>query len=231
LATAESAVNVELLMDQQVAAINSGTGDEELVRRVQQGDQEAFGVLAERHHKNVYWVVEGILHNQADSEEVLQEAFLKAFDHIRDFRGDSRFATWLIRIAINEAHMRLRKYKPGRYDSIDEEPDGDREFRPRELTDWRPNPEETFAKEELAGLLNKGIQSLPSLYRQIFLLRDVQHLSTEEAAQALGLTIPAAKTRLLRARLMMREFLAPHFKTGWNVRLPGNLENSGRMNP
>jgi RNA polymerase sigma-70 factor, ECF subfamily len=196
--------------DGKAAAENPS--DEQLVHRVQQGDAEAFGPLVQRHQRTVYWMIEGILHNQADSEEVLQETFLKAFEHIGSFRGESRFATWLIRIAINEARMRQRKYRPGLYESLDEEPADHDDFRPRELSDWRPNPEEIWAKEELAALLRRAIQSLAPIYRQVFLLRDVEHHSTEETAAALGITVPAAKTRLLRARLMVREFLAPHFK-------------------
>lgn len=200
-------------MDQHGAVGTETLTDEELVRRVQQNDREAFGILVKRHERSVYWMIEAILHNPADSEEVLQESFVKALQHIGDFRGDSRFATWLIRIAINEARMRLRKYRPSRYDSLDQEQDDHTDFHPRELSDWRPNPEDEFAREEIAGLLRRAIQSLPPIYREVFLLRDVQHLSTEEAATALGITIPAAKTRLLRARLMAREFLAPHFKS------------------
>ena len=185
--------------------------DQELVQRVQKGDTEAFGVLALRHQRSVYWVIQAILRNQADSEEIRQETVVKALQHIRDFRGEARFATWLIRIAINEARMRQRKYRPGLYESLDEDKSEQDDFRPRELSDWRPNPEQILAKEEIAELLRKAIQSLPSIYREVFLLRDVEHHSTEETATALAITVPAAKTRLLRARLMVREFLAPHF--------------------
>lgn len=194
------------------------TSDQELVARVQKGDTEAFGILALRHQRSVYWVIQAILHNQADTEEILQETFVKAFEHIKDFRGEARFATWLIRIAINEARMRQRKYRPGLYESLDEDKSEQDDFRPRELSDWRPNPEEILAKEEIAELLRRAIQSLPSIYREVFLLRDVEHHSTEDAATSLGITIPAAKTRLLRARLMVREFLAPHFALGRHQR-------------
>ena len=95
--------------------------DQELVQRVQKGEAEAFGILALRHQRSVYWVIQAILRNQADTEEILQETFVKAFEHIRDFRGEARFATWLIRIAINEARMRQRKYRPGLYESLDED--------------------------------------------------------------------------------------------------------------
>ncbi len=202
--------------------------DEELVRRVQQGEKDAFATLVSRHQRTVYWVIQAILHNHADSEEILQESFLKALEHIGDFRGESRFTTWLVRIAINEARMRQRKYRTGLYESLEEQREDPAEFRPRELTDWRPNPEEQWAKEELAGLLRRAIRSLPPIYREVFLLRDVEHLSTEETAMALDITVPATKTRLLRARLMMREFLAPHFKMNWRHRLLARVKERGR---
>jgi len=200
--------------------------DQELVQRVQQGDAEAFGVLALRHQRSVYWVIQAILRNQADTEEILQETFVKAFEHIRDFRGEARFATWLIRIGINEARMRQRKYRPGLYESLDEDKSDQDDFRPRELSDWRPNPEQILAKEEIAELLRRAIQSLPAIYREVFLLRDVEHHSTEDAATALGITVPAAKTRLLRARLMVREFLAPHFALNRRHREASQEKNS-----
>jgi RNA polymerase sigma-70 factor (ECF subfamily) len=218
-------------MTEQSAVAPAETSDEELVHRVQQGDIEAFGQLARRHQRTVYWVIHAILHNPADSEEILQESFLKALEHIRDFRGESRFSTWLIRIAINEARMRYRKYRLGLQESLDtqrEDQGDDGTFRPRELTDWHPNPEERWAKEEVAALLRRAIRSLPPIYREVFLLRDVEHLSTEETASALELTVPATKTRLLRARLMMREFLAPYFKMPWHHRLLARVKEHGR---
>ena len=193
--------------------------DAELIRLVCLGNRELFAHLVRRYERSVYHIVQGILDNPADSEEVLQESFLKALQHIGDFRGESQFRTWLTRIAINEARMRLRKYRPKLYDSIDEEPDDTMDFRPRELRDWRPNPEERLREAELARLLEKAIRALPSLYREVFLLRDVEHISSEETAQALGISLPAAKARLLRARLMMREYLAPHLQQRWHHRL------------
>ena len=202
--------------------------DQELVRRVQQGEKEAFATLVHRHERSVYWMIHGILQNQADSEEILQETFLKALQHIREFRGEAKFSTWLIQIAVNEARMRRRKYRTGLHDSLDEERDPDSPFRPRELTDWRPNPEAAFAREELAALLHRATRSLPKNYREVFLLRDVQHLSNEEAASVLQISVPAVKTRVLRARLMMREFLAPHLKLRWQDRLLARLKRRGR---
>jgi len=193
--------------------------DEELIRLVCLGQRELFGHLVRRYERSVYHIVQGILNNTADSEEVLQESFLKALQHIADFRGESQFRTWLTRIAINEARMRLRKYRPMLHDSIDEAPDDTMDFRPRELRDWRPNPEQRLRETELAQLLEKAIRSLAPLYREVFVLRDVEHLSSQETAQALGISLPAAKARLLRARLMMREYLAPHLQQRWHHRL------------
>lgn len=209
--------------------VNADTAsDQELVRRVQQGEKEAFATLVHRHERSAYWIIHGILQNQADSEEVLQETFLKALQHIRDFRGEAQFSTWLIQIAVNEARMRRRKYRTGLHDSLDEERDPDSPFRPRELTDWRPNPEEEFSREELTALVHRGIRSLPKNYQEVFLLRDVQHLSNEAAARVLQISVPAVKTRVLRARLMMREFLAPHLKLRWHDRLLARVPRRGR---
>jgi len=202
--------------------------DQVLVRRVQEGERDAFTLLVRRHERSVYWILHGILQNQADVEEVLQESFLKAFVHIQGFRGEARFSTWLTQIAINEARMRLRKYRPALYDSLDEEPPEGKEFRPRELADWRPNPEEDLSQEEMAALLQRAIRALPRIYREVFLLRDVERLTNEEAATVLAISVPATKTRLLRARLMVREFLAPHLRTRWHDRLRRRGKGQGR---
>jgi RNA polymerase sigma-70 factor (ECF subfamily) len=202
--------------------------DEELVRRVCLGERDLFAQLALRHQRMIFRIVQSILDNAADSEEVLQESFLKALQHLGDFRGEARFRTWLIRIAVNEARMRRRKYRTNLHDSVDDVPEDDAGYRPRELRDWDPNPEERLARQEMARLLERAIGALPRKYREVFLLRDVEHLSSEEAAQALGINLSAAKTRLLRARLMMRDSLAPHFLRGWHRRLLHRFTQRGR---
>ena len=189
--------------------------DDELVRLARAGDKECFADLVLRHQRTLFSIVQGILDNPADSEEVLQESFLKALQHLSDFRGEAQFRTWLIQIAINEARMRRRKYRPSLHDSIDEAPDDSETFRPRPLRDWDPNPEERLARDQLAQLIEGAIRALPRNYREVFVLRDVEHLSGEETARALEISLSAAKTRLLRARLMMRESLAPHFERRW----------------
>ena len=189
------------------------------MRLVCLGEKEQFGELVRRHERIVFRIVQGILNSPADSEEVLQECFLKAYAHLGEFRGQAKFRTWLMRIAINEAKMRLRKYRPGLHDSIDETEDDVGRFAPRDLRDWDPNPEQRLRSAEMSRLLERAIRALPRGYREILLLRDVEELSTEEAAGALEISVPAAKTRLRRARLMMREYLAPHFQKRWHQKL------------
>src|SRR6059058_2729891 len=153
-----------------------------------------------------------ITQNDDDSEDVLQETCLKAYTHLDNFQGNSKFYTWLVRIAVNEALMKLRKRKASKTVSIDEDVETDEGFVPREVTDWSPNPEQQFKQAELSDILEKTIQGLPSGFRTVFVLRDVEGLSTEETADPLGLSVPAVKSRLLRARLQLRERLSRHFK-------------------
>ena len=182
--------------------------DSGLVARVQGGDVDAFEELLARHQRRVYRTLIGITGNPEDAEDGTQNAFLKAFQHIREFQGGSRFSTWLMRIAINEGLERLRRRKST--ESLDEE-EGEEGFRPRRVQDWRDNPEELYSKNELRELVEGEIMKLPAKYRVVVMLRDIEELSTEEAAEALGLGLAALKTRLLRGRLMLRETLAPHF--------------------
>ncbi len=201
--------------------------DMELVRRILVGEKECFALLVERHERSVFRIVQGILGNTADTEEVLQESFLNAFTHLGGFRGEAQFRTWLIRIAINEARKKVRKYKPQLHDSIDETEEDGRNYRPRELRDWQLNPEQRMASKEVAGLMERAIQALPRGYREVFLLRDVEQLSSQQAADTLGLSLSATKTRLLRARLMVREYLSPHFRQRWHQGLLSRLKQRG----
>jgi len=152
--------------------------------------------------------------NSEDAEDVLQEAFLKAFQHLAEFREDSRFYTWLVRIAVNEALMKLRKIRSNRTVPLEDEIGEDGDPIPRELADWKPNPEQIFAQEEIESILREAAQKLPASYRTVFLLRDMEELSTAEAASVLGLTEGTVKARLFRARLMLREELSKVFKRG-----------------
>jgi RNA polymerase sigma-70 factor, ECF subfamily len=183
-----------------------------LVERVRDGDVEAYGQLVRMYDRRVFRIVNHITQNREDAEDVVQDAFLKAFTNIDRFQGNSKFYTWLVRIAVNEALMKLRKRKTSRTVSMDDDVETEEGSIPREFADWSPNPEQMYGSEETADILKKAIQGLPPNFRTVFVLRDVENLSTEETAQALELSVPAVKSRLLRARLQLRERLAKYFK-------------------
>ena len=183
-----------------------------LVRRAKRGDDEAFAELVRRYDRNVFRIAQHITQNREDAEDVVQEAFLKAYRNLAKFQEQSKFYTWLVRIAVNEALMKLRRRKPERTVSLDEEIRTEDDSLPREVADWSPNPEQMYNQAELREILTRTIQGLPPGFRTVFVLRDVEALSTEETAQALELSIPAVKSRLLRARLQLRERLSQYFQ-------------------
>ena len=185
-----------------------------LVAEAKAGSYEAFEELVSRYENKIYRLGVNITGNSEDAEDVLQEAFLKAFQHLAEFREDSRFYTWLVRIAVNEALMKLRKIRSNRTVPLEDEIGEDGDPIPRELADWKPNPEQIFAQEEIESILRDAAQKLPASYRTVFLLRDMEELSTAEAASVLGLTEGTVKARLFRARLMLREELSKVFKRG-----------------
>src|ERR1700740_2385898 len=192
--------------------------DTELIRRVCQGDKEAFYGLVRPCEKAVYVAAVSILNNPADAEEVAQEAVLKAFSRLTQFRGEARFSTWLIQITINEARLKLRKGRRHLYESVDEQrTDEEGEYCPKDFADWREVPSEALQRKELREALKRGIAALSPKYREVLILRDVQHLSTEETARVLGITEGSVKTRLLRARLQMRDALAPGVDGSWST--------------
>ena len=170
----------------------------------------------------MYLAAYGILRNPADAEEVAQETLLKALTNLKQLRADDKFKAWLLQIAFNEARMRLRKDHKHLYEALEGEDSGneDPDFMPRELADWREIPSETLENKEIRDAVARALLTLSEKYRQVFLLRDVQHLSVEETARVLGISKPAVKTQLLRARLQMRELLAPVFRKRWSDRLP-----------
>ncbi|MGH9711835.1 MAG: sigma-70 family RNA polymerase sigma factor [Candidatus Acidiferrales bacterium] len=181
-----------------------------IVERVLIGDRQAFESLVRKHERRVFRVTLAVTGNFEDAEEAMQNVFVKVFRHLDQFRKEARFTTWLTRIAVNEA-LQIRQ---GRKNLVSlDEPDssGDREW-PHRIECWRDDPEELCGKEELRRIVEEAVQSLPDIYREVFVLRDIEGLSAEEAATALELEIPALKSRLLRARLMMREKLAQKFE-------------------
>lgn len=184
----------------------------QLVNRAKGGDLSAFNQLVNRYENKIFRLARHILQNQEDAEDVLQEVFLKAYTHLAGFEGNSKFYTWLVRIAVNESLMKLRKRKTGKEVSLDEPIETPNDEMVREVAVWERTPEQDYSREELRRLLDEAIESLPAIYRAVFILRDVDELSTEETADALGLSIPAVKSRLLRARLQLREILTGFFK-------------------
>jgi RNA polymerase sigma-70 factor, ECF subfamily len=181
--------------------------DAEVVRCVQAGDVEAFEELVRRHSRRVFGTLAGLIGNMDDVRDVTQDVFLKVFEHIGSFQGRSKFSTWLTSIAVNTGRQLLRDRKP--LEPLEEE--DDEGFRPRQIRSWAENPEQSFAASQRDELVRMAVLRLPEKYRVVVLLRDIQQLSTEEAASALDLSIPALKARLLRGRLMLRESLAQHF--------------------
>jgi len=185
-----------------------------LVTEAKAGSYAAFEELVNRYEKKIYRLGMNITGSPEDAEEVLQETFLKAFEHLPDFREDSRFYTWIVRIAVNEGLMKLRKRRSSKEVPIEDSQDDEGGVTLREFADWKPNPEQLFARAELETILGNAVKSLPPIFRTVFYLRDVEGLSTEETAQILNLSVGAVKARLFRARLRLREELAKVFKRG-----------------
>jgi RNA polymerase sigma-70 factor (ECF subfamily) len=190
--------------------VSAGEGD--LVDRAKAGDMEAFAELVRRYERRIYRMARQITQNDEDAEDVLQDSFLKAFEHLDSFQGQSKFYTWVTRIAVNESLMKLRKRKSDRTVSLDENIETDEEPIVREIAVWDDTPESKYSQEELRQILDRAIDSLKPIFRTVFILRDVEELSTEETAEMLGLSVAAVKSRLLRARLQLRERLTRVFK-------------------
>ncbi len=187
-------------------------GDAALVARARQGDASAFEQLVQKYERRIFRLAKNITNNDEDAEDVLQETFLKAYSHLDGFQGNSKFYTWLVRIAVNEALMKLRKRRSDKTVSLDEGVDTGEETMVREIAVWEDDPEQKYSQEEIRAILHEAIASLRPAFRTVFILRDIEELSTEETANLLELSIPAVKSRLLRARLQLRERLTRFFK-------------------
>src|SRR5216683_3994538 len=164
-----------------------------LVAAAKRGDAHAFEELVNRYERKIFRLTMNITRNREDAEDAMQDAFLKSYAHLKDFQGDSRFYTWLVRIAANEALMRLRKRRPNQF-SLDEPMQGDEDLMPRELEEWGPSPEQRYAQKEVQEILSGIIDQLDPDFRIVFVLRDIEDLSTEETASALGISVPAVKS-------------------------------------
>ncbi len=193
----------------------------DLIARIKAGERALFYELIQPYQRAVYASAYSVLGNATDAEDAAQEAFLKALTHIGQFRAEAKFSTWLIQIALNEARLRVRKDRKGLYSSIDEgaqSEDGD--YFPIDYADWREIPSETLQRKELRAALQRALEGLKPIYREVLVLRDIEHLSITETAAALDITEATVKTRLLRARLMMRDALAPGIDGSWSLGSP-----------
>jgi len=205
----DSTISIEMAQPSTQANLN---GDAVLVARAQEGDSGAFNTLVTKYERKVFRLARNITNNQEDAEDVLQETFLKAYSHIGGFQGNSKFYTWLVRIAVNEALMKLRKRKSDKSVSLDEGVDTGEEIMVREVAVWDDDPEKRYSQGEIRAILEDAVSSLRPTFRSVFVLRDIEELSTEETANMLDLSVPAVKSRLLRARLQLREKLTRFFK-------------------
>src|SRR5579862_5452506 len=191
------------------------TREQQLISSVQRGQHELFYELVRPFERRVYAAAFAILRNEQDAEDAAQEAMLKAFANIQKFRAEARFSTWLIQITVNEALMRRRRQRTVVMEGIDDRRSGQRDF-----ADWREIPSEALERKEVRQRLAEALASLDRKYREVFVLRDMEHLNIQETAEALGISVASVKTRLLRARLMLRDLLAAGWEQGWFSRLP-----------
>jgi len=185
--------------------------DLDLVQASKNGDVAAFEQLVKRYDRKLFRIAQSVTHNREDSQDAVQEAFLKAFQNLGQFRGDSQFSTWLIRITVNQSLMKLRKQRAIREVSLDEDLRTDEDLLPREVIDWAPNPEQRYSVSELRNILIKTIEELQPILRTVFVLQDLEGLSTDQTAEVLNLSQSAVKSRLWRARLLLRERLNKYF--------------------
>jgi RNA polymerase sigma-70 factor, ECF subfamily len=185
----------------------------EMIAAILAGDIQLYHELIRPYERSVYVMALSYMKNEADAEDVAQEATVRAFRKLYSFRAESKFSTWLISITINEARTRLRRKVLVRMESLDQLPDEDKGLSPATLRDWREIPSEAIERDEVRKLIQQAVDQLPDIYREVFLLRDVEELSINEAAEALKISIPSVKVRLHRAHLMLQKQLAPQLRT------------------
>lgn len=190
--------------------------ERELIDQICRGQTEHFYTLIKPYERHIFAIAYAVLGNAADAEDAAQETFLNALRALKGFRADSRFSTWLFQIALNEARTRLRRSRAHLHQSLDESNESeDNNFIPRDLADWREIPSEALARKELRQIVEATLRSMRPIYREVITLRDIQNLDTAETAQILGISEDRVKTRLRRARLQMREALAPGYDGSW----------------
>jgi len=195
----------------QFALTAVASDDLDLVHASKNGDVASFEQLVKRYDRKLLRIAQHVTHNREDAQDAVQEAFLKAFQNLSQFREDATFSTWLIRITINQSLMKLRKQRVSREVCPDEDFQSDRDMLPMEAADWAPNPEQLYWASELRDILVNTLSELRPVLRAVFVLRDIEGLSTDQTAEVLNLGPTAVKARLWRARLLLRERLNKYF--------------------
>jgi RNA polymerase sigma-70 factor (ECF subfamily) len=206
----------------QPARTQTASDDLALVHACKNGDYAAFEEIVKRYDRKLFRIAQYLMHNREDAEDAVQEAFVKAFQHLDQFRQDAKFSTWLTRIAMNQSLMMLRKRRSSKEVSLDEDFQSDDGKLPIEIADWAPNPEDLYQATQLREILRKTLQKLGPGLRIVFVLRDIEGFSLEQTAEALGLSVVAVKARTFRARLQLRERLSRYFR---------RAEEFGQPNP
>ncbi|MDE3105190.1 MAG: sigma-70 family RNA polymerase sigma factor [Acidobacteriota bacterium] len=186
--------------------------ESQLIARILAGESQLFHELIRPYERSVYMIVLSMVKDAADAEDAAQEAFLRAYTKLAGFRAEAKFSTWLISIAVNEARSRLRRRKTERTESLDDDSDDHATVSPAVLTDWREVPSQLVERHEVRAILQQAVAALPPIYREVFVLRDVDELSVNETAEALAISVPSVKVRLHRARLMLQRELAPQLQ-------------------
>jgi RNA polymerase sigma-70 factor (ECF subfamily) len=188
--------------------------EKELIARIIAGETDLFHELIRPYERMVYLSILTMLRNEQEAEDAAQEVMINAFRHLKSFRGDAKFSTWLVTIAMNEGRQRLRKAKAAQLESLDEgKEDREGDFTPAVLTDWREIPSEALEKKEMRQKLREAVEELPPIYREVLVLRDLEELNQQETASALGINVALVKVRLHRARMMLQKMLAPYLRT------------------
>jgi RNA polymerase sigma-70 factor (ECF subfamily) len=232
MGNAERSANLGTAVDDQKPKRGSSLGansaeheapvdEAELIRRIFAGERERYYDLIAPYERKAYIVAFSILQNPAEAEDCVQDAVLNGLRHLDQFRGEGRFGHWLIRIVVNQAKLRLRKLRPQLQDSLDGYEPEDKDgvgYAPHVLGDWREVPSEALERKEVRCALVAAVEKLPEIYREVFILRDVEENDVVSTAQILGVSQAVVKTRLLRARLQLRDLLAPALKFGPNLR-------------
>ncbi|HMD20165.1 MAG TPA: sigma-70 family RNA polymerase sigma factor [Alloacidobacterium sp.] len=186
-----------------------------LITAILAGEREKFHDLIRPYERQVYLTALSLVKNETEAEDVAQEAILRAYRKLASFRGDAKFSTWLIAITLNEARSKLRQEKRASLDSLDNHDAEEGDYTPAVLTDWREIPSEALEREEIRALMRQAVADLPDAFREVVILRDMEELSVNETAEALGISISLVKVRLHRARLLLQKRLAPLLRIEW----------------